>query len=461
MFLVYNESMKIKIKNPVWMQAQGKEAREILLPCLRYEKEFWRQSQYSKKRSTYKASLIDKEGYFLAGFKDRIQKYTDGNNVKVKWIQENPFFSAHPGTPRLPNLTLRSDQINIIKKATSSCRGVIKAPTGIGKTVLAMGFLSCFSGPRTLFLVNELTLLEQTYEAMKKQNFYNVGRYGGGRLENDPYYGIIVSTVQSWVRLDPKRYVDAFDIIIVDECDQGMSEDSQLYKILTNSLADIRIGLSATLPQKEENRLYLEGLLGPVIGEMTTQEGINLGLLAKPKVTFVPTVYNSEIYSIQTYTKAYEKGVVDNPSDNRLVVLTAMDRVQKGKTVLIFVTQVEHGKNLAKIAERLSFPIPFVWGGTESEERQAMKKGLQDRELKCVIANKVWDRGINIPSLDVVINAARGKSDTLTEQRDGRGLRIFEGKTEMEIVEFVDVSNRYLSSHFAFRLNFYTKKGWL
>jgi superfamily II DNA or RNA helicase len=55
--------------------------------------------------------------------------------------------------------------------------------------------------------------------------------------------------------------------------------------------------------------------------------------------------------------------------------------------------------------------------------RVIIKNKLINKEVRCVIATTVWREGIDIPSLDCVINAAGGKSEIMTLQGVGRGLR--------------------------------------
>jgi superfamily II DNA or RNA helicase len=112
------------------------------------------------------------------------------------------------------------------------------------------------------------------------------------------------------------------------------------------------------------------------------------------------------------------------------------------------------------MAKSLGLNMPFVYGETESEERNRMRLELHAKNQKCVISNAVWRRGINIPSLGVVINAAGEKSETQTIQRIGRGFRKAEGKDEIIIVDFLD-RGKYLADHCVNRMSVYAEEGWL
>jgi len=447
----------IRILDNVHCRIEDRQEMKLIKPCLSYPYVFWRPGQYHRIRKEARGYLISKDGIFLSGFIPRIKQYARENGIELSWKGQLEYLdSARP--PSLKNLTLRPDQIQLINLAIKRQRGVIQAPTGIGKTVLALGLISCFPGRSVLILCRETGLMDQTYAELKKE-FDSIGRYGG--KFKDGGRKIIVSTAQSFVRLDPILYCDAFDIVIVDECDLGSGLNSQLYKIMTRLLAPVRIGLSATLPESELNKLVLEGLLGPVIGQMTVQEGIDKGLLAKPRIKIIPLPYNHRIRELRRYQDVYEAGIVNNETRNSIIINTAQDFVSQGKSCLILVTRIDHGNNLVDMAGRMGWEIPFVWGETETEERTLTRLSLQAKETMCVVANAVYKRGINFPSLDVVIDAAGEKSERATIQRIGRGFRTSPGKEEFVIVDFFDESHPFLISHFGHRFSLFCEEGWV
>jgi len=60
------------------------------------------------------------------------------------------------------------------------------------------------------------------------------------------------------------------------------------------------------------------------------------------------------------------------------------------------------------------------------------------------------------------VNASGGKSEILTLQSLGRGLRTVPGvKDDVVLVDFFDPSNRYLVDHFGHRVSLYFEEGWL
>ena len=125
------------------------------------------------------------------------------------------------------------------------------------------------------------------------------------------------------------------------------------------------------------------------------------------------------------------------------------------------IKEIDHGGNLMEVAKIMGLKdILFIQGATKGEQRKEVKRALQSKEVKAVIVTVIWREGVNIPSLDCVVNAMGGKSEIATLQAIGRGLRTYKEKKEVEIVDFVDC-HKYLSQHFTMRLSIYLENNWL
>ena len=250
--------------------------------------------------------------------------------------------------------------------------------------------------------------------------------------------------------------------ILVHNCHHVGNLTGHYTKLLHQMLAPLRIGFTATLQPHKENQMTLEGTLGPVIGELTMQEAAEKGIIARPKIRLIKVPKNDKVRRIRKYQDVYEAGIVFNRARNRLIVKEARKLIKEDNTVLILVVRIAHGDALVELAKRLyEMDIPFVQGATDSEVRLGVKKALGNKKEKCVIATAVFREGINIPSLNSVINGCGGKSEVMTLQAVGRGLTVVEGKKESIIIDFLDLSHHYLISHIAERLSLYSDMRWL
>jgi len=454
------KSNEILIVDGIYCKA-GKKLVKPISDCLQYKTASWRQGRYGMKKKDRTAYKIDRRSNrFLAGLLSRVERYLKKSNIKYQVVGEVEKLLPER-KPKVKGIKLRPDQDTLIRKAITNQKGVIISPTGSGKTVLIMGIMSAFPRAKILFLCHTLDLINQTLEEFQAKGFKDIQVITGDEkkviLKKSK---IVVSTIQSFSNISPEHYYDLFDITFCDEAHHCNSIDSQYGKVMSKNLSPIKIGMTATLPNSIPDKMDLEGLIGPVVGELTMEEGMDLNIIVKPKVVLIPVPRTSLLSNHTRYTKVYEHCIVKNRARNTYIVKETAKRVKEGKTVLIMVKEIAHGKLLVELGKRLKVDFEFVRGMTDSKTRLMIKNKLNDKKIKAVISTAVWREGLNIPTLNCVINACSGKSDVLTMQIPGRALRTSEGKVEVEIIDFLD-PYKYLAEHAISRIQVYAKKGWL
>jgi len=90
-----------------------------------------------------------------------------------------------------------------------------------------------------------------------------------------------------------------------------------------------------------------------------------------------------------------------------------------------------------------------VFGENNSTERKAAINALENKEINFLVASTIFDVGVDIPSVNLVIIAGAGKAEVAARQRIGRGLRAKkEGPNVTFILDFADDSNYMLDRHY-------------
>ena len=480
------ETLNIEIIDAVHASIDERQAKYVF-PCLSvpavfYEKEKWTvenkntRPRYSpKKRREYRKPIYVKdkaEGliYFPTGLVPSVGDYLRQKQIPYT-VSSDPFESYYKkmkqeqNQPHLKGITFREDQLSLIQKAITHKRGVIQSPTGSGKTILQLGIVSVFPKANVLLLAHTLGITTQTAKEFQKYDF--ACEEIGGKKKNDPIKAIkenriVVSTIQSFTKIDPDVYSDYFDIVIVDEAHHVSKFECNYTKTLRNLLAPIRFGFTATLPIEKEAQMSLEGHIGPLIGSLSIDEAHELGILAKPKIKLIKSSYSHEVRELRRYEDVYQEGIVLNQKRNMKILSETDKCVEQGKTCLIIVKKIEHGERLQSLYKKnYGRELLFVQGNTDEDVREKIKHSLIEKKTKAVICTAVWREGVDIPSLDVIINAAGGKSEIMTLQTIGRGLRKTNEKSEVLIIDFFDSSHPYLISHFGERITLYMEKGWI
>ncbi len=453
--------MKITVLNPVHCQIDKKYV-PIIKPCLKYRASWFKRNKYGGGSTKYYDSFfIDKDsGQFLSGFLPRVIKYCDDKNISIEIEDTNKsIFDGVIENPSIPGITLKTFQEDLIRKAVHHQRGVIVSPTGSGKTIIAIGIISMFPKAKVLFLCHSIAILRQTMVEFKKFGFNDVSFVGDGEWNTSGR--IVVASIKSMFAVNDGNDLLYFDITIIDEVHHLSGKKTMYYKYMEKNLSMIRLGFTATMPPKEEAKLCIEGMLGPVIGEYKVEEGIKDGMIARPYITLVSVPPVSAILELKKYRDIYRKGIVENRPRNRLIMTKISARVKDGKSVLILVKEIDHGDILKTLGESLfDLDITYIQGSTESDVREQVRKSFSEKKIKVVISTTVWKEGVDIPSLDCVINAAGGKSEIATLQAIGRGLRRTDEKDEVEVIDFLD-PYKFLAQHTVMRLQIYVKMGWL
>lgn len=437
---------------------------EMLRELLSYEHKGWffnPRLQKSVQKTSQKSFLENKK--FYSGFIPRITEHLKREKINYRIVDDsekmNPIGGPKLNLPKGKSINKAQwdEEVKLVSSFLKIQKGIIVAPTGIGKTFIAAMIISCYKNPSVLFIVDTKTLLKQTEkEFIQLLNLKPKDLKTVGDKKVDFNARIVITTRQTFAKLDPYLYGDKFDIVIVDECHEFASQNR---KILESILSPVRLGLTATMPPEKYKRLLIEGLIGPVVGELTLEEGIKGGMLAKPILKLYKTDFHEGVHDCRRWRDAYKLGIVENVSRNKQIAKIAMSFAANNKTSLIFVKEIAHGNHIIEAAGEMD--LKMIWGNTLSEDREKARQEIIQKKIKCLVVSSVWKKGVNIPSLDVVINAAGYKYDNAVLQMIGRGLRRTEDKEELIIVDFFDPSHHSLINHFGHRLSLYFEKGWM
>uniref|UniRef100_A0A6M3KND2 Putative type III restriction enzyme n=1 Tax=viral metagenome TaxID=1070528 RepID=A0A6M3KND2_9ZZZZ len=498
--------------NPVFCQVQATDAI-IFAHCLEYPKVFYKKSRsgFGKTRIDYSGdAFFSKKGpvwTFWSGLLPRIKRVCNGLGYPLNVIGEEHWNNPLNAKPKLSGITFRSDQSKMIEEALSVMRGTLLAPTGSGKTILIAGLTSC-NPEKTLILADKKTaIVEQTFQEFKKFGF-DVGMYtGDSHLTKFPK--VTIATKQSIInhKLEP----DEFSMVIIDEVHHLSNFKSEYAKILSQLLAPLRFGFTATYPgdNKREAQLAIESFIGPVISNLSIEEAAKMQILAIPKIKIIREPYSRSIHDLRTWADVHEIGIVNSEDHNFRVAQEAVTEMDEKKSVLIFVNHIEHAINIKEIIATqtpdLKFHMVHSSIGTKlteqikeltkvldnfpynketlperntiadelillktqakrleenSKRQMEFKEKLIKKEIDGVVATSTWREGINIPSLDTIILAAGGKEIQKIIQEIGRGLRKTNEKDFVKIIDFFNPSHRFLIEHFGHRLCEYLDRKW-
>lgn len=323
---------------------------------------------------------------------------------------------------------LRDYQDAAVRAAIAARDGVLQAPTGSGKTVVACA-LAARLKTRTLIVVHTSVLLEQTAERVRSFLGFDPGVVGAGR---DDWRDITVAMVQTLQRRDIASLRDAFGLVILDECHHCPAET---FKSLIQRLAARwRIGLSATPTRKDRLHPVLFDVVGPIVHAVTPKSLVADGSIAPSEVVEVRTAFKG------AYRNNYGRLVnrlANDPARNALVVESIL--LHRGERSLVLSDRVDHCRLLAVALAGKGVAVGILTGELSRDAREEVLGRFASGEVATLVATcALVGEGFDLPAIDTVFLTTPNGNVARTTQALGRALRPAAGKVSGRIVDFVD-----------------------
>ena len=337
-----------------------------------------------------------------------------------------------------PKYTLWDHQRKAVQRAMqrASIGGIILNATGSGKTILAGAYFAILQGSG-IFVVDELTMLYQTKEAFEDVLQEEVGVIGD--QEYDPKR-ITVATVQTLdkYRNDPRfrKLGKECAAMFIDELHLQLNDRTRRM-VKTLSPRGV-FGLTATLEIEKDHALFPAlALTGPVVYSYSYETGVRQRKLAPGVVIGVDVLRQVEFDSEDAYSNIYRDHLVRSPERNACICSLAREALRRGKRTTIIIDRIEHIEILMR--ELAALRPQAIYGGVPARIRNLTRKRFDAGSLKLLICNRVFRKGVDIKSLEVIIEAAGGRDRNDVQQKYGRGARIVSGKTGLI---YFDVGDR-------------------
>lgn len=272
--------------------------------------------------------------------------------------------------------------------------------------------------------------------------------------------------------------------VIVDEC-HTLPAQSFWGVLMAAEHAYYRVGVSGTpLARGDKRSVFAVAALGPVQYRIRPEVLVDEGVLAKARIRMVPC--EQELADPSCYRckgtgdsgmgpsscsvckgkgtrpprwQVVEKAlIVKSRVRNELFVRHIADHAAKPN--LSFVNSIEHGKILHQMFELHGLRAAFVWGKHGTDQRDEALRKLVAGEIDVLVASKVFQEGIDAPTIASIGIASGGKSAIAALQKIGRGMRVADGKTEFEVFDIYDEGHRWLRRHRNERIKAFTSEGY-
>jgi superfamily II DNA or RNA helicase len=389
----------------------------------------------------YVDEFCRERGYAFAGIGDVI-----GHKHKLKdWNIKDLNLPFEP----------RDYQIEAFESTIKYGRQLLLSPTASGKSLIIY-MLARYYNMKTIIIVPTTSLVEQMAGDFKEYGYdKEICKIYSGK----PVFpsDITISTWQSFSKA-PKEVMQSFDVVIGDEA--HLFKANVLKGILEKmKTTAVRIGCTGTLDGTEVHRLQLEGLFGPVKKVISTKELMDKGTIANLSIDCVILRHTKQ--KKMTYQEEMDY-LVSN--DKRNEFLCNLVYSLKGNTLVLFQFVEKHGTVLhAKMQKRLEDKLHYVYGGTDVDDREAVREYVENSNENVILASYgTFSTGVNIKRIDNIVFASPSKSRIRNLQSIGRGLRKAEGKTKMKLFDISDdlQYENHTLNHLKERINIYNEENF-
>ena len=324
-------------------------------------------------------------------------------------------------------------------RAEGAKRALVQAATGVGKTYLAA--FDSKSYERVLFVAHREEILKQAAVSFRNvRNSEDYGFFTGEEKSTDK--SVIFASVATLGRseyLSEKYFApDYFQYLVIDEFHHAVNEQYQ--RIVEYFKPQFLLGLTAT-PERMDGRNIYELCDYNVPYEISLKDAINKGML-------VPFHYYG-IYDDTDYSGLHLiRGRYDEKELNETYIgnIHRHDLIYKyyckygSKKALGFCCSRAHAEEMAKEFCERGIPSVAVYSnanGTYSEERGKAIEKLKSGEIRVIFSVDMFNEGVDITSVDMVMFLRPTESPIVFLQQLGRGLRRSKGKEYLNVLDFI------------------------
>ena len=440
-----------------------------------YKKQAMRQSTHDIPRIISCSDENEQYLYLPRGLEDEVTHLIEETGAKVDKINE---LNEGRKIDVVFNGVLREEQQPAADALLAHDNGILAATTAFGKTVIGAHIIAQRK-VNTLVILNKKTLLSQWIKQLgeflivneepiveytptgRKKKKSVIGRIGGGTT--NPGGIIDVALMQSLVSGDDvKDIVKDYGMVIVDECHRVAAFTFE--KIVKATNARYVYGLTATPTRKEGHHpiIYMHcGKIRYRVDAKSQAEARPFEHYIIPRFTrFIKPAHRDDKWHISDVYSDIQNSEIRN----NLIVQDVTAAVEQGRNPIILTERKEHVRILADRLRVCAKNVIALTGGLgEKESREILQSVAdipEDESFILIATGKYVGEGFDMPRLDTLFLAMPISWSGTIQQYAGRLHRLFDGKEEVQIYDYVDVHVTMLENMYQKRQRSYAAIGY-
>lgn len=313
-------------------------------------------------------------------------------------------------------------------------------PTGCGKTIVFANIAAqrVKRGGRTLVLAHRGELLDQAADKIYSATGLMCAREQAEQSAVGSREPITVGSVQTLCRpsrLD-KYATDYFSTVIVDEAHHALSKSYQ--SVLSHFDSAKILGVTATPDRGDKKNLgqYFESCAY----DYSMRSAIKDHYLCPIRAQMIPL--ELDISDVKITSGDYSADDIGNAIEPYLSsIAREIARNYSNRKIVVFLPLIRISQKFCNILNEMGVPAAEVNG--ESADRAEILQDFEAGRYTVLCNSMLLTEGWDCPSVDCIVVLRPTKIRSLYQQMVGRGLRLFPGKTELLLLDFLWLTEKH------------------
>lgn len=323
-------------------------------------------------------------------------------------------------------------------------RTLLVLPTGCGKTIVFSKVIEdrVRMGERVLVLAHRGELLDQASDKLEKSTGLKTATEKAEQSSIGSFFRVVVGSVQTMQREKrlSKFPPDFFDTIVVDEAHHSISDGYQ--RVLQHFEQSNVLGVTAT-PDRGDMR-NLGSYFDSLAYEYTLPKAIKEGYLSPIKALTIPL--KLDLSAVKQQAGDFSTKDLGTALDPYLYqIADEMAKHCKNRKSVVFLPLVKTSQKFRDILNKRGFKAAEVNG--ESKDRAEILEDFENDKYNVLCNSMLLTEGWDCPSVDCIVVLRPTKVRSLYSQMVGRGTRLYEGKTELLLLDFLWHTERHELCH--------------
>ncbi|MGL5000403.1 MAG: DUF3427 domain-containing protein [Cetobacterium sp.] len=379
--------------------------------------------------------------YLVSYVKKQENQIKNRENTEYLMVAEEDDFGIYNKSEIEPNYMQKSALKNLEAiRAYGEKRALCIAATGTGKTYLGAFHVKEVGVKRLLFVVHNEEILNSAIQTFKKVlPNKTMGKFTGNFCNIDRDY--IFATVQTLNLKYSEFSKDYFDYIIVDEAHHITAKSYE--SILNYFKPNFLLGLTATPERCDGGNIYeVFDMNVPV--DIRLEEALDRELIVPFHYYGVKDI-DVDLSKVDL-NKVSEIAKALNTEKRVEFVIEKMNFYgysgEKRKTVG-FCISIEHAEFMTREFLKKGIKAVSITGSDNKESREKIINSFKNSDdLEVIFTVNLFNEGVDIPCINSILMLRPTASPIIFTQQLGRGLRKYENKEFLTVIDYIGNHSR-------------------